>query len=739
MPCIPPHRTLFSFDRRQRGTAQTPDVFMQMVESSNQHYNAVEKHVATAMAEFERVVGRKYEPFEYRYYGTTMPKVAIVCMGSGVIVIDGTLRYLQNESTCVIGVRMFRPWNWKGFCEVLPKSITRLAVLDRTHESGSQGEPLYLDVCTSLMQGHRNNAFVAGGRYGLGSKDFTPRMVSAIIHNMLRKNEEDIQSPFTVGINDDVTNLSLPLGRPLNILDNNVTQCVFWGFGSDGTVGANKEAVKLIGNYHSDMSVQAYFEYDAKKSSGWTISHLRFSPSVKIEAPFRVGDGMADYVACHNESYVQANKFDVVKYCKRRGNFFLNTTAASIKDPDERLQALEQLVSPKTLRTIAMKSVKVSLPKSTPPIVCLSGKLTKFVTLLQFYIMDAGALSRQYGLAGRINMICQTVFFRLSNVVPLMDAVALLKSAIKKAYGHKGDEIVKKNIELLDAVVSDPNTLIKIEAPNRWKKIQPQHDFKSFDERHEKLLDDEKVRKFMMDIVEPIARLEGDDIPISKFLENHLLGGVMVPGTTKFEKRNPNPSKMVPRWNFDSCTQCNQCIFVCPHAAIRPFIVTKEEVRNAPFPMAFETIKANGSEFGGKKYAIRVSPLDCTGCNACIEACPEEPKALKMQSIDVNKRENEENWDYAFGLPERGSLIDKSTVRGSQFQTPLMEFSGACSGCGETPYFKLLTQLFGERMIIANATGCSSIWGGSFPSNPYTVSKKSGRGPGEQRIVVEHW
>jgi pyruvate-ferredoxin/flavodoxin oxidoreductase len=345
--------------------------------------------------------------------------------------------------------------------------------------------------------------------------------------------------------------------------------------------------------------------------------------------------------------------------------------------------------------------------------------------------MDAGGLSRKYGLAGRINMICQTVFFRLSNVVPLDDAVALLKAAVKKAYSYKGDDVVQKNIDLLDAVISDPTTLIKIEVPDRWKKIQPD-DAKPYENRHNRLLDDEKLSKFMTDIVGPVSRLEGDDIPVSKFLENHLLGGVMIPGTTKFEKRNPNPSGRIPKWNLDSCTQCNQCILICPHAAIRPFIVTKEEAMDAPFPAQFDTIKATGGEFGGKKYAIRISPLDCTGCNACVEACPEAPKALEMQSIEKDKEENERNWDYAAELPERGDLTDKYSVRGSQFQTPLMEFSGACSGCGETPYFKLLTQLFGERMVIANATGCSTIWGGSFPSNPYTVSKKSGRGPGKK-------
>jgi pyruvate-ferredoxin/flavodoxin oxidoreductase len=453
------------------------------------------------------------------------------------------------------------------------------------------------------------------------------------------------------------------------------------------------------------MSVQGYFEYDAKKSSGWTISHLRFSHKVNIEAPFRIEDNQAGYVACHNESYVQANKFDVIRFLKRRGTFFLNTTVAAIEDPTERLEALEQLVSSKILRNLAMRNAK-------------------------FYIMDAAGLATKFGLTGRINMICMCVFFRLSGVIPLVDAIALLKSAIKKTYSYKGFEVVQKNIDLLDAVVSDPKALIQVDIPSNWQKIIPNE--KSYEDRHLTLLDDEKVRKFMVDIADPVNRLEGDDIPVSKFLENHLLGGVMLPGTTKFEKRNPNPSNVIPRWEFENCTQCNQCIFICPHAAIRPFIVTKEEALNAPFPARFETVKATGAEFGGKRYAIRISPLDCTGCNACVEACPEGPKALTMESIDNHLEENESNWDYAYNLPERGDAIDKYTVRGSQFQTPLMEFSGACSGCGETPYFKLLTQLFGQRMVIANATGCSTIWGGSFPSNPYTVSKKTGRGPGEQ-------
>jgi len=492
---------------------------MQLVESSNTYYNAVDGIVMETMEEFATVTGRSYKPFEYRYYGTTEPRVAIITMGSSVKVVDSTLKYLKNEQACLIGVRMFRPWNAKLFAGSLPSSVKRVAVLDRTREGGSQGEPLYLDVCTSFMNEGRFDVFVAGGRYGLGSKDFTPRMVEAVIRNMLRKDTADIQRPFTVGITDDVTNLSLSLGRPVKTLnDKDVTQCVFWGFGSDGTVGANKEAIKMIGNYHKEMSVQAYFEYDAKKSSGWTVSHLRFSLSQPIEAPFRVEEGEAGYVACHNESYVQSGKFDVVKHLKRRGTFFLNTTVASIDDAEKRIEALEALVSPAILRKLALRNGK-------------------------FYIMDAGRLATKFGLAGRINMICMCAFFRLSGVLPLNDAVALLKSAIVKNYSYKGEDVVQKNIELLDTVVSDPNSMILVDIPARWRSIAESD--KAYENRHVTLIEDEKVKKFMNEIADPVTRLEGDDIPISTFLANNLLGGVMIPGTSKFEKRSPNPSGQV--------------------------------------------------------------------------------------------------------------------------------------------------------------------------------------------------
>ena len=319
--------------------------------------------------------------------------------------------------------------------------------------------------------------------------------------------------------------------------------------------------------------------------------------------------------------------------------------------------------------------------------------------------------------------------------MPLDDAIALLKAAIKKNYSYKGEDVVANNIALLESVVSDPDSLILVDIPSRWRSIVDSD--KGFEKRHLVLIDDEKAAKFMSDIGTPVSRLEGDDIPVSKFLQNNLLGGVMIPGTSKYEKRNPNPSKKVPIWEPNNCTQCNQCVFICPHAAIRPFVVTKDEVAGAPVADKFQTLKANGPEFAGKRYTLQVSVLDCTGCNACVEACPEAPKALEMGDLEDVIEDGKKTWEYSVSLPERGHLIDKHTLRGSQFQTPLMEFSGACSGCGETPYFKLLTQLFGQRMLIANATGCSSIWGGSFPSNPYTVNKETGRGPAWANSLFE--
>jgi pyruvate-ferredoxin/flavodoxin oxidoreductase len=691
-------RALSPMHPSQRGTAQSPDVFMQLVEASNKHYQAVNSIFEKALIDFAHVTGRKYRPFEYHYYGSAVPSIAIVTMGSSVEVVNETIKYLHCEEVCVIGIRLFRPWSPIDFCNVLPPSVLRVATLDRTKESGAQGEPIYLDVCASLMSCKRGGVYVAGGRYGLASKDFTPTMVKAVIQNLMRDNEEQIQHPFTVGINDDVTHLSLSMGKAVNPLDDGVTECVFWGFGGDGTVGANKESAKIIGDYRQDMSVQAYFEYDAKKSSGYTLSHLRFSRAHNLSAPYKIQDMQADFVACHNETYAEANKFDVLRFVKPGGTFFLNTKIASLS-PEKRLKALEEKLSPNILKTLALRKIK-------------------------FYVTDAGSLARAYGLKGKINMICMAAFFRLAGVIPFDEAMSLLKESISKTYSYRGEDVVRKNHELLDAACSQER-LIAIDVPSRWKRARVTEQRRAYLNRHIALIDDDKTRKFMEEIAEPVSHLDGDSIPVSLFLQNAMLGGSMIPGTSKFEKRRPNPSGLVPKWNANDCTQCNQCVAVCPHAVIRPFIVTRGEAEGAPHPDVFTSAKALGAELAGKRYTLQISPLDCTGCNACVEACPESPKALQMQDVeDVLVGGGDENWDYAVNLPERGDLVDKYSLKGSQFQTPLMEFSGACSGCGETPYFKMLTQLFGERMIIANATGCSTIWGGSFPSNPYTVSKK---------------
>ncbi|MGB0675531.1 MAG: pyruvate:ferredoxin (flavodoxin) oxidoreductase, partial [Candidatus Nanopelagicales bacterium] len=685
----------------QRGTAQGPDVYMQMMETSNSYYNKFHDVLDTCFDEFEALTGRKYSAFEYA--GHPDAEFVLVTMGSSFVVVRETVNHILATTTKkvgVVGVRTFRPWDREKLSAAIPATTKRIAVMDRTKEAGSQGEPLFLEVATSLSLMRRDKILIIGGRYGLSSKDFNPRMVQAVYANLWKSKTSLIKRQFTVGINDDVTNLSLNIGRALNLLPDKVTQCVFWGFGSDGTVGGNKNAIKIIGNFDETFNVQGYFEYDAKKSGGLTVSYLRFAEGQPINAPYKIDLGEAGYVACHNESYVQAHKYDVIKYLQNGGTFLLNTTAASLDDENDRMAALKTLVSPQILRTLARKKAK-------------------------FYIIDAVKIANEFGLSGKINMICMTAFFRLSGVLPFQEAVALLKKAIHKTYSYKGDAVVQKNYDIVDTVCENPNILREVTIPDSWLSLRP----KTVTMISRNVVDiEDKYKGFVSDIMESMSRFEGDDIPVSAFLNNGMLGGMMPPGTARYEKRIPNPSGKIPHWVKENCTQCNKCVFVCPHAVIRPFILENDEVKEAPYPENYETLRAQGAELAGKRYTLRISTLDCTGCNACVRACPEGPKALEMRDAPEDEKPDVENWKYSLKLPERGHLVDKTTVKGSQFQTPLMEFSGACSGCGETPYFKLITQLFGERLVIANATGCTTIWGGSFPSNPYTVNQK-GRGP----------
>eukprot|EP00741_Cyanophora_paradoxa_P023775 tig00021621_g22964.t1 len=655
-----------------RGTAQGSDVFFQNVEAANQFYDKVPAIVEQTMNEVASVTGRPFKLVDY--YGAPDAELVIVSMGSSCPVIEETIDALKGQKIGLIKIRLFRPWPHAQFLETLPKTTKRICVLDRTKEAGAQGEPIYLDVCTSLHEGEVTGKLVVGGRYGLGSKEFTPSMVKAIYDNLALPKPKN---HFTVGIVDDVTHTNLPLGPPMRTVPEGTVQCQFWGMGSDGTVGANKDAVKIIGD-NSELFTQAYFSYDAHKSGGLTVSHLRFGPK-PITSTYLVTE--ADYVAVHLESYV--TKYNFLATLRPGGAVVLNTvwTAAEL---EKKLPA----------------SVKRQLHE-------LRARL---------YIINARAISDSVGLGKRINMVMQTVFFYLSGVLPFERAIALLKKSIEKTYGKKGPEIVAMNHRCVDAAVAH---LVTVPIPDEWKTAQ----------------DDTRRRApgpvatdFVKNVVKPMLAMEGDSLPVSAFVP----GGVVPPGTTQYEKRAI--ASKVPTWKADKCSQCNYCAFVCPHAAIRPVLVTEEELEGGA-PEAFETRKAKGSgEITNFKYRVQVSPYDCTGCELCIHACPDE--ALEAAEINDILDTEAANWDYFTTVPPRGELFDRNTVKGSQFQQPLLEFSGACEGCGETPYVKLLTQLFGERMIIANATGCSSIWSGSAPVNPYTTNK-DGRGPAWANSLFE--
>ena len=659
-----------------RGTAQNPDIYFQTREVSNKYYEDIVGIVEKNMAKMSEITGRKHSLFDY--YGAQDAKHVVVAMGSVTEALEETIDYLnaKGEKLGMIKVHLFRPFSAEHFLKAMPKTVERVCVLDRTKEPGAPAEPLYLDVVKVLSQSELS-PLVVGGRYGLGSKDTTPTELNAVFENL---NQAQPKDGFTIGIVDDVTNTSLPIADPIKIQVPGTVRCKFWGLGSDGTVGANKQAIKIIGD-HTDKYAQAYFDYDSKKSGGITMSHLRFGDE-PIRSTYLLDE--SDYIACHNQSYVY--KYDLLQGLRKGGTFVLNT----IWDQE----GLEKHLPAEMKKYIAENEI-------------------------EFYTINAVKIGQEIGLGNRINMICQAAFFKLADIIPVEDAVKYLKDSIQKAYGKKGEKIVNMNYQAVDAGI---NSLVKVEVPSSWAN--------AVDERNG--IVDVEEPAFIKDILRPMSAQKGNDLPVSAFLGYE--DGTFPNGTAAYEKRGVAVN--VPEWITENCIQCNRCSFICPHACIRPVLVNEEELNNAP--EAFKTKKATGKGFDGLQYRMQVSPMDCTGCGNCADVCPAKEKALVMKPFETQEVEVE-NWAYAADTTKvapKGDIMNPNTVKGSQFRQPLMEFSGACAGCGETAYIKLVTQLFGDRMMIANATGCSSIWGGSAPSTPYTVNHE-GKGPSWANSLFE--
>ncbi|MCK4902289.1 MAG: pyruvate:ferredoxin (flavodoxin) oxidoreductase, partial [Thermoplasmatales archaeon] len=627
------------------------------------------KIVEEEMEKVRKLTGRSYHLFDY--IGAPDADRIIVMMGSGAEAAEETVEYLnkKGEKVGLIKIRLYRPFSADHFLATVPDTVNRIAILDRTKENGSYGEPLYVDV-SAVYQHQKKDMVIVGGRYGLGSKDLTPSMVKAVYDN-LKMNEP--KNNFTVGIIDDVAFTSLPIAEEIDATPEGLVQCKFWGLGGDGTVGANKDAIKIIGD-NTDMYVQGYFAYDSKKSGGVTVSHLRFG-KVPIKSTYLINT--ADYIACHNPAYV--DKYNLLEGIKENGTFVLNSPWT--------LEEMESCLPNSIKKTIAEKKLK-------------------------FYTIDAVKIAENVGLGGRINMVMQAAFFKLSKVLPVDDAIGYLKEAIEKTYGKKGKEIVEMNWKAVDAALDNIN---EISYPDSWAQSQPE-------QSEEKDLPD-----FVKNVMCPMIALQGDKLPVSAFKP----AGIFPTGTTKYEKRGVAIN--VPEWQIDHCIQCNQCAMVCPHAAIRPVLVTEDELNRAP--EGFVAKNAVGKGVEGLSFRIQVYPEDCVGCGNCADICPSKEKALVMKSF-TSQTNQIPNQQYAETIPIRCGDFDKYSVKGSQFQQPLLEFSGACAGCGETPYLKLITQLVGDRMIIANATGCSSIWGGSAPAVPFTVNK-DGHGPSWANSLFE--
>ncbi|TCO67718.1 pyruvate:ferredoxin (flavodoxin) oxidoreductase [Marinisporobacter balticus] len=656
-----------------RGTAQNPDIYFQGREAANPFYEKIPEIVAEYMKEISSITGRKYKPFDY--YGDKDAENIIVAMGSVCETIEETVDYLnkQGEKVGLIKIRLYRPFSEKYFFDVLPKKVKKIAVLDRTKEPGAVGEPLYTDI-RSIFYDKENQPVIIGGRYGLGSKDTTPDQIVAVYENLKEKHPKN---HFTIGIIDDINHTSLKEQKEIETTPEGTIRCKFWGLGSDGTVGANKMAIKIIGD-KTDLYAQAYFSYDSKKSGGTTISHLRFGEK-PIKSTYLINH--ADFIACHNKSYVY--HYDLLKGLKENGTFVLNCPWSE-GELNEKLPAALK-------RKIAEKNI-------------------------DFYIIDAVKIAQDIGLGGRINMIMQSAFFKLAKVISIEDAVKYLKELVVSTYGKKGEKIVNMNHQAIDQGLDG---LVKVNVPRNWEN-ETDVPMPEKDEPY-----------FVKNIQRPMAKNEGDDLPVSAF--EGIEDGTFPLGTTAYEKRGI--AVMIPQWQTDKCIQCNQCSYICPHAVIRPFLLDEEEIKNKPEP--FETKKAIGKGLENMQYRIQVSPLDCTGCGNCADICPAPQKALVMVEAEKETLRQQENWEYAANnIPMKDDLMNKYTLKGSQFVKPLLEFHGACAGCGETAYLKLVTQLYGDRMMIANATGCSSIWGGSAPSIPFTTNDK-GKGPAWANSLFE--
>ena len=649
---------------KTRGTAQNDDIYFQTRELSNRFYDAVPDIVANYLAEISKITGRDYKPFNY--YGDPEATRVIVAMGSVTQTLEEVVDYLnaKGEKVGIIKVHLYRPFSTKYLFDVMPKSVKKIAVLDRTKEPGSLGEPLYLDI-KAAFYGQKDAPIIVGGRYGLSSKDVDPAQMLAVFENL---NQNEPKDGFTVGIVDDVTFTSLPTGEKISLSDESVKECLFYGLGADGTVGANKNSIKIIGD-KTDLYAQAYFAYDSKKSGGYTRSHLRFGKK-PIRSTYLVSN--PHFVACSVAAYLEI--YDVIDGIRENGTFLLN----SIWNAEQTIAKLPNKVK----KILASKNIN-------------------------FYIINATKLAHDIGLKNRTNTIMQSAFFKLADIIPFEDAQKYMKEYAHKAYAKKGEAIVQMNYNAIDV---GANGLIKVPVDPAWAILTDD------EQKDEKYIGN----SFIENVVKPINAARGDSLPVSAFIGYE--DGHFEAGTTAYEKRGVGV--MVPKWIEQNCIQCNQCAFVCPHAVIRPFLIDENELSAAPQGVKEHNLEAKGKELKGLKYKIQVSPLDCTGCELCAQNCPSKEKSLVMVPLEEELGKNEqENADYLFKkVAYKDDLMNKESVKGVGFAKPLFEFHGACPGCGETPYITLITRLFGERMIVANATGCSSIYGGSAPSTPYTTN-----------------